>query len=305
MARMAADPRSSAGVPGIAPEPAEPEVARAVTTSAATGTAVLDPLSQTGSMCPYLRMADGSHRALGASRDHRCWAVEPPGAIPSAMQTDLCLVPTFGRCERYVAAQDRRAAGLATDHIPTRLVTSPRFAIPVDPVPVVVDVRTVTRDQGGTTVMADGAMRRRLPLIAAAVGILVVGIVGLAAVLGGMGGRPAPTAPVAAIAGTTSPNSPPTTVPVATPRPTVAPTPGGTAPAASDAAVVPQDEPTATPYPVPIARTYLVKEGDTYRKLAKRFGVRPRDLRALNGPLKVGERIVIPDGPWVTDAPDA
>jgi LysM repeat protein len=54
---------------------------------------------------------------------------------------------------------------------------------------------------------------------------------------------------------------------------------------------------------VEIARTYVVKEGDTYRSLAKRFGVRPRDLRALNGPLVVGERILIPAEPWVTDAP--
>ena len=72
---------------------------------------------------------------------------------------------------------------------------------------------------------------------------------------------------------------------------------------------MPQGEPTATPgptsYPVEIRRTYLVKEGDTYRTLARRFDVKPRDIRALNGggALVVGERILIPAAPWVTDAP--
>jgi LysM repeat protein len=73
--------------------------------------------------------------------------------------------------------------------------------------------------------------------------------------------------------------------------------------------VVPQAEPTATPrpsYPVDIRRTYVVKEGDTYRTLARRFDVKPRDIRALNGggELVVGKRIRIPAEPWVTDAPD-
>lgn len=304
MPPMPADPRSSAGVPGIEPGPAGADVARAVTSSAsATGTAVLDAPSETGSLCPYLRMADGSHRALGVSREHRCWAVEPPSPIPAATQTDLCLASGFGRCERYVAAQERRAADLATDHIPTRLVTAPRFAIPVDPVPVVVDARSGARDQGPVSPLTDAAMRRRLPLIAAGVGVLGVGILGLAALLGGLTGQPGPTPPLSAVAGVASPSSPPTSPPMTTPPPTEAPTPGATVPSATDAAVVPQADPSPTRYPTAIARMYLVKEGDTYRKLAKRFGMRPRDLRALNGPLKVGERIAIPVGPWVTDAP--
>lgn len=306
MPPMAADPRSPAPQPGIAPDPAEP-VVRAVTTSGGTGTAVLEALEQTGTMCPYLRMADGSHRALGVSREHRCWAVEPPSTLPGETQTELCLSSSFGRCERFVAAQDRRAAGLASDHIPARLVTSPRFAIPVDPVPVVVDARTGSRDQGAATPMAAAAMRRRLPLIAAAVAVLVVGGLGLAALLGGLSGQPAPSAtPLLAAAGSsTSPTTAPATAPMATPVATPAPTPGAPTPAASDGAVVvPQVDPTPTEYPTEIARMYRVKEGDTYRTLARRFGVKPRDLRALNGPLRVGDRIAIPAGPWVTDAPD-
>lgn len=301
---MPADPRSPAGVPGIEPGPAGADVARAVTSSA-TGTAVLEPPAASASLCPYLRMADGSHRALGATREHRCWAVDPPSTLPAATQTDLCLTATFGRCERFAAARERRAAGLASDHIPSRLVTTPRFAIPVDPVPVVVDARAGARDQGPAAPMTDAAMRRRLPLVAVGLGVAGVGILGLAAVLGGLGGQPGPTPPLLAAAATGSPTDVPTTAPVATPLPTVAATSVPSAPAATDPAVVaPQADPSPTQYPIEIARMYLVKEGDTYRKLAKRFGVKPRDLRALNGPLRVGERIAIPVGPWVTDAPD-
>ena len=151
MAPMAPDTRSPAAVPAIAPEPAEPDIARAVTTGGAPGsTAVLDVLTQTGTLCPYLRMADGSYRALGVpSRDHRCWAVEPPATSsrPRPSRTCASLVSHAG-CERYVAAQDKRTAGLASDHIPDRLVRRPRFAIPVDPIPVVVDARAGGREPG-------------------------------------------------------------------------------------------------------------------------------------------------------------
>jgi hypothetical protein len=309
MQPMAPDTRSPAAVPAIAPEPAEPDVARAVTTSGAPGsTATLDVLTQTGTLCPYLRMTDGSYRAFGASRDHRCWAVEPPATIPAATQADLCLVVSHAGCQRYVAAQDKRAAGLATDHIPDRLVRRPRFVIPVDPVPVVVDAKPSGRDPGTAPSVVDDAMRRRLPLIAAGVGVAIVALIGLAAIFGGTG-QPGPTPPLAAVVASGDPAAGATAVPAATAGPTQAATPGATqgGPAASaGSGVVPQGEPTAIPepsYPVEIARTYVVKEGDTYRSLAKRFGVRPRDLRALNGSLVVGERILIPAEPWVTDAP--
>lgn len=311
MPRMAPDTRSPAAVPAIAPEPAEPDVTLAVTTNGTPGSdPAVDVLTQTGTLCPYLRMADGSFRALGASRDHRCWAVEPPASIPAATQAELCLVVAHAGCQRYVAAQDKRTAGLATDHIPDRLVRRPRFVIPVDPVPVVVDAKPSGRDGGAVPSVREDALRRRLPLIAAGVGIALVAVIGLAALFGGSGNQPGPTEPLAAVVSTGDPAAGATVAPVVTPGPTQAatpaPTPAATGPAASDPAVAPQGEPTATPrpsYPVEIARRYTVKEGDTYRTLARRFGVKPRDLRALNGPLVVGARILIPAEPWVTDAP--
>jgi LysM repeat protein len=311
MRRMATDPRSPVGASATAPEPAEapasPDVGHAVALSVAPATGISDDtIGRIASVCPYLRMADGTHRALAPSRDHRCWTDEPPTSIPAATQGELCLVAAHARCERYVAARERRAAGLATDHIPPRLVTTPRFAIPVDPLPVVVDARASGRDTGAIPPMTAELARRRLPLVAAVVVVLVIGVVGLAVILGGSAGAPAPTAPLAAAAGTTAPTSLSAATPAPTPLATASATSDGSAPAATDAAVVPQAEATPTPqpsYPVAIRRTYLVKEGDTYRSIAKRFDLRPKDLRALNGPLVVGERILIPAMPWVTDAP--
>jgi hypothetical protein len=308
MPRMAPDTRSPAAVPAIAPDPAQAEVARSVTTNGTAATVASDVLAQTGTICPYLRMADGSHRALGPSRDHRCWAVEPPTTIPAATQADLCLAVSHAGCQRYVAAQDRRAAGLASDHIPAGLVRRPRFVIPVDPVPVVVDARTGGREAGTIPSAHDEAIRRRLPLIAAGVGVALIALIGLAALFGGTGGGPGPTAPLAAVVASDAAGAGGTTLTGATPLPTLlvtpVPTPAGTAPSATDAAgVVPQGGTPEPSYPVEIARRYLVKEGDTYRSIARRFDLRPRDLRALNGELVVGKRILIPAEPWVTDAP--
>ena len=62
----------------------------------------------------------------------------------------------------------------------------------------------------------------------------------------------------------------------------------------------PGPEPTATVRPtpaVPIARRYTVKQGDTLKSIANKFGLRPRDLRAVNNIGKevvVGQRLRIP-----------
>lgn len=315
---MAADPRSPVVAPAIAPEPstgptqrrpgriAEPEDALGVS-------GIGDASGASQPACPYLRSADGTHRSSTASREHRCWAEGPPYVVATTTQGEVCLVAAHIRCERYVGARERRAAGLATDHVPDHLVVNPRFAIPVDTVPVVVDSRPGGRDPAGSPLANGGRDRRRVGAVAAAIAALVVGGIGLVVLAGGIGGQPRPTAPLAAMVATSPPSGQGAVAPDPTKGPasaaTPAPTPDGTLPAATDAGtVLPQADPTRTPgpsYPVAIRRTYLVKEGDTYRSLARRFGLKPRDLRALNGPLKVGERILIPAEPWVTDAPDA
>ena len=59
-------------------------------------------------------------------------------------------------------------------------------------------------------------------------------------------------------------------------------------------------DPTATIEPTPtpeIARKYTVKPGDTIRSIASKFGLKPRDLRAVNDigeDVQVGQRLRIP-----------
>ncbi len=56
--------------------------------------------------------------------------------------------------------------------------------------------------------------------------------------------------------------------------------------------------PTVQPTPSPeIARRYTVKQGDTIKSIANKFGLRPRDLRAVNDigkDVEVGQRLLIP-----------
>jgi LysM repeat protein len=250
-------------------------------------------------VCRYLRAADGSHRTVAASREHRCWAVEPPSTIPSNTQQELCLLAAHTACERYQAVQARRAAALASDQIPAVLLEAPRFAPPVSTVPVAVDARA-----GGREVGTGEDRRWRLPTVLVGVGVALVVVVAFVALFGGgafLGADPTPTAPAIAGGATDQPDG--------TPRPTVRPTPipttaSPTSPTTSSppATVVP-----VTPTPVPsftLRRRYTVKENDTWRTVARKFGLKPRDLRAINpisGQLEPGTVILIPTGPVITD----
>ncbi len=283
--------------PAAADEAADASVE---TATVATGQAVLPILPMSAppaGVCRYLRAADGSHRTAAASKEHRCWAVEPPSTLPGATQQELCLGPAHTGCERYLMLQERRAAALAADQIPAALLDAPRFAPSVSVVPVAVDVRPSGREMGSED------RRRRLPSILIGTGVAVVAIVVIIALLGGgafLGADATPTAP--AIAGAASDG------PTATVRPAMTPTPVAT-PAATVApsAAVADPTPPSTSAPLPsftVRRMYTVRKGDTWRSLARRFGLRPRDLRAVNpirGQLKVGTVIVIPASQVVTD----
>ena len=156
-------------------------------------------------------------------------------------------------------------------------------------------------------------------------GVVLVGAVALAVILGG--GRLPGVAVLAPSVSPTVTDAPvaresaapqPTAVPTATPLVTVAPTPAVT-PARSAPAVTPvptarataapsdppppatpRPDPTATIRPTPspeIARRYTVKAGDTIKSIANKFGIKPRDLRAVNDigdEVEVGQRLRIP-----------
>ena len=61
-------------------------------------------VSASAGVCPYLLAADGSWRASGTSRDHRCTAVAPGAIVAPAKQRRLCLVADHESCSTYRAA---------------------------------------------------------------------------------------------------------------------------------------------------------------------------------------------------------
>ncbi|MFN4293295.1 MAG: LysM peptidoglycan-binding domain-containing protein [Thermoflexales bacterium] len=86
--------------------------------------------------------------------------------------------------------------------------------------------------------------------------------------------------------------TPPPTVALPTPRPTLTPRPTPTLAAATPPA---PSQPAATPTPV----IYIVQAGDTLIPIANRFGVSVADLIAANGNLdatrlQIGQRLIIP-----------
>ena len=279
-----------------------------------------------GSICPYVRADDdGSWRSAVPMREHRCWAVEPHSALPTATQQELCLTAAHGGCERFLHARDQRAAALAQDQIEVGRLESARFGPFVSPVPIAVDVRPPSGDHGGRSTSG----RRRVPGLLIGAGVILVGVVALAAILGG--GRspsvavisPTPMAQRTGAPGGQGVTTPlssnrsslvPIATPVATPRPPARPTPvgtraastttGGTAvPKTPEPVATLRPQPTATIRPAPtpvIARKYTVKSGDTIKSIATKFGLKPRDLRAVNHIGKnvaVGQRLLIPAGP--------
>lgn len=272
------------------------------TATVATAPMVLPvmPMSGPGTgVCRYLRAADGSHRTMAASREHRCWAVEPPSTLPTGTQQELCLGAGHTACERYQALRDRRAIALAADQIPVQLLETPRFAPPVSTIPIAVDARPSGRDAN-----AGEDRQRRLPTMLIGIGVILVAVVAIVALFGGgafLGGEPTPTAPAIAGGATDGPDRTQRPTPPPTPVRTVAPT--GPTPTTS----VPATSVPATQAPVPsftLRRRYTVKDGETWRTIARRFDLRPRDLRAVNpirGQLEAGMVILIPDAPVVTD----
>lgn len=241
-----------------------------------------------GAICPYLRAADGSWRSAVPTRDHRCWAVTPASSLPSATQQELCLTPAHGGCERFLHSRDRRAAALAQDQIEIGRLEAARFGPFLSPLPVAVDARPPSRDLRSRSV----ARRRRVPGLLVGACVVLVAIVSLAVILGG-GRSPgiAALSPTLATRASVVPVDRTTAVPVPSDAPTASP-------AVLEPAVTLRPDPTLTVRPtaiaqptpsVEIARRYTVKAGDTIKSIANKFGLKPRDLRAVN---EIGKDVV-------------
>jgi LysM repeat protein len=105
-----------------------------------------------------------------------------------------------------------------------------------------------------------------------------------------------------------SPASGATQLPTVGPELTAPPTSGGgsslTPSVGPSLTPTARPKPTARPTPiVPIARKYTVKVGDTIKSIATKFGLKPRDLRAVNDIGKdvvPGQRLLIPARPVPT-----
>ena len=256
-------PADHTSVATLLPEPGHPSDRAAVALpEVPRGIAALDVV------CPYLRSPDGTWRSTRPMRDHRCWAQSPPAPLSTLTQARLCLTTTHTGCAFYTAELQRRADELARDRIAPERLSSSRFGALVLPVPLAMDA------PGEHRLPSTPAGRARL----VAVGLL--GILAVIVLAGGiyvLGSGPGATPPILGLASPTATASPalpatpgtfaptPATTPAATPPPSVAPT-GTPAPSATPA----------------IARTYKVKQGDTLRGIAQRFGVTKAAILAVN-----------------------
>jgi hypothetical protein len=213
-------------------------------------------------ICPFLRAGDGSWRSASPAREHRCWAVDPPAELPVLTQQRLCLVRGHDGCERFRHARELRSASLANIRISS--VDTPPAGVP-----------SRSRGVRRTTVAADAArgaaagVLRSRRLLALTLGLVIIVMVVLAVATLPGGGGPVPSVP---------------------------PDQGAAGPSAS---ALPESlsSPGADGM-----RRYRVREGDTLRTIADRFGVSVRQLRLANDlgeppRLEEGVVIVIPERP--------
>lgn len=234
-------------------------------------------------VCPLLGLAGDRRSAVdGVDSAHRCHAETPPAPLDRATQAQLCLASAHERCERYLgfaarngAAQAGRSAAGA-GFVSTRLLLAPQPA---------------WRGIAGRARAA-----RPLPMLAAATGIVAVGI-GAAAVAGALN-----TTGLTALDATPAPSPSPsaTARPTLTPRPTPTATASPTAsPTATPVPATPVPTVAPTPAPPPPPQTYTVQQGDTLAAIAQRFGTTTQALQQANGiedpnQIVIGQVLVIP-----------
>lgn len=242
-------------------------------------------------VCPHLVAENGGWRAASPLREHRCTAVRPPAPVSQDTQRRLCLAERHVTCPHFVAALQRRAAGLATDGIPSQHLDSFRLPPAGGVVPLALE------RPSGISRAAPGigphtrVMLRRVALPLGLVAVVAAIVVAAAAQSGGR----------------TSDR--PSTIPGGLASPSVAPTPGATTPPsatslAGDTGARPSASAPAQVSPRPTSgasqRTYRVKRGDSLSRIAKRFGTTVAAIKALNGiadppRIRLGQTLRIPE----------
>ena len=193
-------------------------------------------------ICPFLRARDGSWRSASPVREHRCWAADPPSELEVLTQQRLCLVRAHGGCERFLHARELRSASLAADL--TGGGARPRSRLRVQKrAPGGVREEAASAVASGVAAVRAWPRRRRWSAVVGGA-ILVVLVLFMASGHGGAG------------------------VPVLSPS---ASGTGGEPPAFVDSSPGPDG-----------LRRYRVRDGDTLRTIADRFGTTVRELRATN-----------------------
>jgi LysM repeat protein len=250
-------------------------------------------------ICPYLVAADGGWRSIGARREHRCSAVNPPTILAVEKQRRLCLVDEHRGCSTYLAA-----AGPADDHpngggLSTRVRARATTRPLTRTMPVLLDQRRI-----GLTIPAN--LTGRGVGQGGLVALMVVAFGALAAgrlTSGGIDPLPAgdanPTASPAATASvaTEEPSLAPATVPPTSgPDRTLVPSAVEPTPAPSGEASPP---PTVAPPASAVPSTYTIARGDTLSGIAAVYGTTWQILAELNGiddpgRLRVGQVIQLP-----------
>jgi LysM repeat protein len=238
----------------------------------------------TPSACPYLA-ATGGWRSTGATREHRCVALDPAAAIALEKQRRLCLVAAHRSCSTYIAARTAREQALAG--MPAGWEPDRRF---VRTAPVVIEAaprrRTVPVSLGSHR-LAEGAV--------AVLALVVVILVG-SRIVGGAApeptSKPTPAVTVGPVAsevagvGSASPS-----------RPAGSASPSPAASAAATTSAEPSSEP--SPSASAAKRTYTVRSGDTLSGIGAKFGVTWQAIAKANkikSPYRIvrGQVLVIP-----------
>lgn len=206
---------------------------------------------------------------------HRCSARRPPAAISTSTQRDFCLTAAHPACPYYVTARETRAAALAADHIRPERLDRARFHPAVRPLPTALEpagARIV-----GSAAPSLAARRPRMSAAFLGVASLVIFIAALAVLAAALlpevsSGGAAASAGTAGVSGVrASPSGRLTATSRGTPRPSAS-----ARPSASPSA------PVTTPG-TPVGTTqYTVRDGDTLRTIARRFGTTVAQLRELN-----------------------
>jgi LysM repeat protein len=225
---------------------------------------ILAAVSASAGVCPYLLAADGTWRASGTSRDHRCTAVAPSAIVAPNKQKRLCLVADHESCSTFVAAANgdvtdpsaqprRRSLRRPVTRTTPLVLDHPRFDLPIP------------------SLQARGVGQSGL------VALMVVAFGAVA--LTRLGGPQIGPAIVAAPSGSPTAQGSPAatgTTPAATPaRPTRTLVP-------SDVEHSPTPRPTARPATPGVGNTYTVRSGDTLSGIAARNGTTWKAIAQLN-----------------------